>query len=208
MDYQSNSKKDRLELGSKPEKKIERVVTSEVLVQKKSLGRKFRELFIEADFKSVVHYVIYEVVLPAARNTIVDASTKGVERMMYGESAVRRRSYGPGTRITYNTPIYRGSSYGDPRARNIAPPVSGRPLRNSRDDIILASREEASLVLERMNDIIDQFEVVSVADLNDLVGVPSSHVDNKWGWQYLGDVQIRQLREGFLLDLPPADPIN
>ena len=59
-----------------------------------------------------------------------------------------------------------------------------------------------------MNDIIDTYEVVSVADLNELVGLPTSYMDNKWGWIYLGDVQVRQIREGFLIDLPSAEPIQ
>jgi hypothetical protein len=150
----------------------------------------------------VFRYVIHDVLIPAARNTIVDASTKGIERMMYGDSAMRRRAYGPGPRVTYNNPIYRGT----PRQ---APPVQlGSRTRAARDDIILNSREEAELVLERMNDIIDTYEVASVADLNDLVGLPTNHVDNKWGWIYLGDVHIRQIREGYLIDFPPPEAIS
>lgn len=209
MDYASNAKKDKVE--AKPEKKkVERVVSGAVVVQKKSLGRKFRDLFIEADFKSVVKYIIAEVLIPAARNTIVDASTKGVERMMYGESSMRRRHMGGGPRITYNNPINRGG-YRDSGHR--APPIeigvrsSSQPSRHSKEDFILSSREEAELVLERMNDIIDTYEVVSVADLNELVGFPTTHQDNKWGWTFLGDVQIRQIREGYLIDFPPAEPI-
>lgn len=208
-DYQSNSKKDK---EPKEKQKIERVIKTEVLVQKKSLGRKFRDLFIEADFKSVMRYVVYDVLLPAARNTIVDASSKGIERMMYGENAMRRRGYGMGVgqRVTYNSPISRSYSsstmgVGLPRTPAIS---SARPARNVRDDLIFGSREEAALVLERMNDIIDQYEVVSVADLNELVGLQSAHTDNKWGWAYLPDIQIRQIREGFLIDLPPAEPIQ
>ena len=59
-----------------------------------------------------------------------------------------------------------------------------------------------------MNDIIDTYEVVTVADLNELVGFPTNHVDNKWGWSYLADVQVRQIREGYLIDFPPAEPIG
>lgn len=207
MDYQGNSNKSK---EPKPEKNIERVVTSEVLIQKKTLGQKFKDLFIEADVKSVVRYVIYEVVLPAARNTIVDASSKGIERMMYGENAARARSYGYGygtqQRVTYNSPISR--AFNPMQARR---PPSLRPTsqeKNSRDNLIFTTREEAALVLERMNDIIDTYEIVSVSDLNDLVGIRPSYTDNRWGWVYLGDVQIRQVREGFLLDLPPAEPIQ
>jgi hypothetical protein len=63
-------------------------------------------------------------------------------------------------------------------------------------------------VLERMQDIIDKYEVVSVSDLYELLGLPSSYQDNKWGWNYLGDVQVRQIREGYLIDFPSAEPIQ
>ncbi len=208
-DYQGNSKKMK-ESEKLPVKNVERVVVGEVIVQKKKLGRKFKDLFIEADLRTVIRYVASDVLLPAARNMIVDASSKGVERLLYGDTAIRRRNYGAGSRITYNNPINRGyrdvSSLHAPR---YAPPVSPEPRssRHSRDDFILSSREEAELVLERMNDIVDTYEVASVADLKDLVGHPTNHVDNKWGWIYLGDVQIRQIREGYLIDFPPAEPM-
>jgi hypothetical protein len=213
MDYQGNSKKSR-EDKEAPKKEIEKVpLTSEVVVKKKSIGSKFREVFVEADFKSVTNYIIYDVLIPAARNTIVDVATKGVERLMYGESAIRRRNYGSGQRFTYQsyqTPIDRGyrDAPGPPRGR-MPPSRDLRPQRHSQDSIILSTREDAALVLERMNDILDQnFPAVTVADLNELVGLPSNYIDNQWGWSYLRDVQIRQVREGWVLDLPAAEPIQ
>ena len=107
-DYQGNANKDKKPgKAVKPEKHIQKVVIGEVVTKKKPLSRKIKDLFVEADFRSVTRYVIYDVLIPAARNTIVDASTKGVERMMYGESAIRRRNTGAGPRVTYNNPINR-----------------------------------------------------------------------------------------------------
>lgn len=208
MDYQGNSRKDK-EVTAKPKKHIEKVITTEVVIQKRSLGRKFKDIIVEADFKSVTRYVIYDVLIPAARNTIVDASTKGIERMMYGDSAVRRGSRGAGPRITYNNPINRSGPRDMPSVRPSGlTPSESRSPRHNRDDFILSTRAEAELVLERLNDIIDTFEVVSVGDLNELVGFPSSYTDNKWGWAYLGDVQIQQIREGYLINLPSAELIQ
>lgn len=208
-DYAGNSHKakDAEKTPPTPPKKVEKVIKGTAIVQKKSLGRKFRDIFVEADFKSVVKYVVSDVLIPAARNMIVDASTKGVERMMYGDRGRRYPwgSSGPAPRFTYNNPINR------PYPGRMAPGVEPGPRRSSRHDqgdFILSSREEADMVLERMNDILSQYEVASVADLKELVGFPSSHVDNKWGWVYLGDVQIRQVREGYLLDLPAAEPLK
>lgn len=205
-DYQSNSKK-RKEAESTTPKVVERVVVSDVIIQKKSVGRKFKDLFIAADIRTVIHYVATDVLLPAAKNMLWDSLSKGGERMIFGDSAVRRRNFGSGPRITYNNPINRGY---EPSSSRYAPRPSSEPRgsRHIRDDFLLSTREEAELVLERMNDIIDNYDVVSLADLNDLVGLPTTHVDNKWGWSSLGNVQIRQIREGFLIDFPPSEAIG
>lgn len=202
MDYQSNSKKTRD--PQKPEKKVAKVIVGEVVLPKRKLGRKIKDLFIAADLKTVATYVALDVLLPAARNMIVDGATKGIEKAMYGDRAIRARNYGHGPRVTYNNPINR--DFRDPATR---PPSGniGRIPRAGRNDFILTSREEANLVLERMNDIIETYDAVSVADLNDLVGFPQSHIDNKWGWTFLSDVDVRQVPEGFLIDFPSAEPL-
>jgi hypothetical protein len=207
MDYQSNSKNKKELAEVVPDKKIEKVVKGDVVVHKKSLGRRFKDIFIEADLRSVTRYIASEVLIPAFRNMVVDGASKGVERMMYGDTAVRRRNYGHlGSRITYNNPINRGYRNAPPSRAPMG--VVGASSRASHDDFVLESREEADLVIERMSDILDTYEVVSVADLNELVGFQSSHVDNKWGWFHLGNVHVRQIREGYLIDLPPAEPIS
>lgn len=208
-DYTSNSKKIRdAEQASTEPKNIERVIVSDVIVKKKSIGRKFRDLFIEADLRTVIRYVGSDVLLPALRNMIVDGSQRGVERLVYGDTAMRRRNIGQGPRITYNSPVNRSGFGGSPL--NYAPPQ--RPgagtSRLARTEIILSTREEGDLVLEQMMDIISQYEVVSIADLNALIGQASNHVDQKWGWSNLNGTQIRQIREGFLIDLPAAEPIS
>lgn len=204
-DYTSNSKKSKEQPTPKAtEKVVEKVVVGEVTVQKKTLGRKIKDVVAQADFKGSTNYVIAEVLIPAARNMFLDSITKGAERLVGGNVQPRPR-YGTGTRVTmYNSPIHRGPREIGPTRR---PPIEPR-TRRTQADYILASRDEADLVLERLNDIIDNYDVASVADLNDLLGMPTTYTDNKYGWVYLGDTQIRQIREGYLLDLPPAEPIS
>lgn len=74
--------------------------------------------------------------------------------------------------------------------------------------MILVSRDEAQLVLDTLIDIIDTYEFASVADLYDLAGLPTTYVDNKWGWGSLQYAEVRQVREGYLLDLPNVEPIE
>lgn len=215
-DYTGNSKREKEGLGKdRPQKKkVEKVVSGEVVVQKKSFGRKVRDLFVEADLRGVSRYVISDILIPSLRNMIVDASTKGIERVMYGASDPRRRYLpGQGPRITYSTPVQRHPGWPIPAGAGPrqAPALQAGPRmsRQARDDVvILATRSEAELVLERLGDIIDKFEVASVGDLHDLLGLPQTHVDQKWGWTYVGDASIRQVREGYLLDLPLAAPIE
>ena len=208
IDYTGNTKKEKekKEKDNLPEKKkIEAVVVTPVIVQRKSLGRKFRDMMVAAKFKDVARYIGVEVLKPAAQAMIFDSLTKGSERVIYPDRTQIRRPISGSPRITY-------TSYNNPinRDRIRYGPVATAPRTTARartEDLILATREEAELVLERMQDIIDTYEVVSVADLNELVGLQASHVDNKWGWTYVGDVQIRAIREGYLLDLPPAEAI-
>lgn len=191
----------------KPKKDIQKVVSGEVVQRKTPLGRRFKNLFFGGEFKGAMKYITHDVLLPAFRNMLVDTTTKGVERVVYGETYSRRRPEIGRPRVSYNAPVER---FRDPRSRAMLPdqpPYSSR-RRQDVGEIILISRDEAEVVLERLTDIIDKYDVASVADLHDLVGLPTTYVDNKWGWSILRGVDIRQVREGFLLDLPPVEPLN
>ena len=147
-----------------------------------------------------------DVLIPAVRNLIVDTTTKGIERVIYGENSPRRSSSTGQSRYSYNAPVNRGT-----QRRGNRPEQSSRFSTNRRkhnvDDILLTSRAEAETVVERLLDIIDTYDCASVADLYELVGFPSSYIDNQWGWFFLHPVNVRQVREGYLIDLPPVEPI-
>lgn len=207
MDYQGNADKNKEE--KKSDKQIEKVVTGEVVQKPKTIGRKFKDIFFGGDLKAATRYVTGDVLLPALRNLVVDMTSKGIERIVYGESGIRRRGstdYRP--RVSYNT-SYNNPIYRDPRStRPLLPDQSAlNRQRKESVDLVLASKEEAERVVEQLIDIIDKYDVVSWADLCELVGWPSSHVDNKWGWTYLTNVDIRQTRDGYLIDLPPMEAI-
>ncbi len=212
MDYQGNSKKSREASPDKPPKVVERVIINDVIIKKKGPGQKFHDLFIEANFKTVVKLVAANVLLPAAKGMMMDSLTKGGAYLFYGDRG--RDRYNPGPRIQYGGQVNRSYSPA-PLSREstmqYAPTPSPAPRQlqqHSRDALVLSDRADADIVLERMTDIIDTHGAVSLADLQDLLGQPAGpHTDNKWGWTNLANVSIRQIREGYLIDLPPADPI-
>lgn len=214
MDY--SKKKDPANPTKDERVKLDSVVTGTVTKRKRSIGTRIKDIFFGGDARDAISNVASEVIFPAIRNVIVDAGTEGIRRMVYGESATRqapRASSGVGkygSRTTYAHPVRRPQQNPYPRdAYAVLPDQAPRlqPRGGIGSDIILNSRDDAALVVERMSDILDQFEKVSVADLYDLLGMPTSMQDNKWGWRVLPSPGIAQVRDGWLIELPNAEPI-
>ena len=76
------------------------------------------------------------------------------------------------------------------------------------DDILLATRVEAETVVDRMYDLLREYEMVSVSDLYSLLGLSSSYTDQKWGWTNLQSLDIRRVRDGYILNLPKTIPLD
>ena len=119
--------------------------------------------------------------------------------LLYGET--RSKSKSRDTKVSYTKYYDRDRDYDRPaRSR-------GR-YGYDYDDIILDTRKEAEEVLDRMDDLIDTYGVVSVADLYDLVGISGNYTDNKYGWTNLRNADVQRVRDGYLLKLPKALPFD
>jgi hypothetical protein len=205
VDYAGNSKKAKGE-GTPEKKEITKVVTGTVVVKKKSFLQKVKGVFIEADFRSVAEYVVSNVLIPAARGMIVDSATKGIERMMYGDRAPNRGGYGA-PRMTYGSgsPMM-PTNYRAPQTR---PPISGpRYPRAGTQDYVIPTRDEAMAVLQMMHDVIEMYTEVSVAEYHEMLGLPINSIEHKWGWKHLVGSQVRPDRDGYILELPAAEPLQ
>lgn len=205
--YPSNSYKSREggDTPAKPEKKVvEKVTTGEVVKRKKPLGRKIVESFTGDDVQSVGSYILMEVLLPAAKTMISDAASQGVERLLFGDSRPRSGStrIGPGY-TNYNR--MHSSSRRDEPVRTIS-----RSARASHDfgEVILQTRGEAEDVLDRLTALVDQYDIATVSDLYELVGITGQFTDDKWGWANLRGSNIRRVRDGYLIELPRPEPID
>lgn len=173
----------------KDEKALEKVVTGDVKVKKRSKGRKFIDLFINEDGADIKDYLLLEVFVPAVKDTILDL----MNMIFYGRT--RGSSKRGSTYVSYN-------SYSDGRRR-----PTGRPVRNgySFDDIVVESRGEAEKVLDVLNEMIDRYGEATVADFYDLVGVTGNgYTDRSYGWKDLRNAYIQRTREGYLFQLPRA----
>jgi hypothetical protein len=77
------------------------------------------------------------------------------------------------------------------------------------DNIIFDNRGDAEAVLTSMEDILDQFGCVSVADLYDLADVAApNYTVNNYGWTNLANAQVLRCRDGYIIKLPKVTSLK
>lgn len=202
--FPSNTSSDKNE-----PKKLDRVTTSEPIKRKKPIGKRLAETFVKDEVDNVGQYILFDVVVPAVKEMVSSAVSQGIERMLFGDSRPNRSRTNNSTyRPSYSS--YSRSPGGrafeaDDRRREVSKRARAT---HDFDEIILADRGEAEMVLDSMGNTLDSFDVVTVADLYDLVGTTPEFTDNTWGWRDLRGAEIRRVREGYLLNLPKPQPID
>jgi hypothetical protein len=187
------------------DKKIE-PVTSDVVRRKKPLRKKFSEMFIAGSAKTAIGYALWEVLLPATKDTVVEVITQGVEKLFFGDS--RRRGSlppqsGPTGYVSYNRYSMQNRASSPQRAMS-----RQARARHDFDEIVLEGRTEAEEVIDRLYEVISRYESATVADLYQLVGLSSSHTDYKWGWTDIRGAGVSRSRDGYVLDLPEPIPLG
>lgn len=200
----ANSHKSKDPKGPPP-KDVKKVISGEVVERKKPLTKRIAETFAGEDARSVGGYILFEVIIPAAKTMISDAVSQGIERMLFGDGySSRRRSsqgYTPYNRIHGSAQT---AGRGDER-RAIS--QRGRATHDFKE-IVLSTRAEAEEVLDRLSDLISDYDVALVSDLYDLVGITGSFTDDKWGWTSLAGSSVQPVRGGYLLNLPRTQSID
>lgn len=208
--FPSNSRRPQNSVPDEP-KKIDRIVQGEVVRRKTPLGRRMAQNLIGGDVQSVWGYVFGEVLIPAARDMVADAVSGGVERMIFGDSSpASRRSRGTrngsSNRVPYNNYSHPAGRAGRPDGDNRQISQRARAT-HAFDEIILTTRVEAEEVMDRLGDLVERYELVTVSDLYRLVGVTGTYTDEKWGWEDLRTASISRIRNGYLLNLPRPEPV-
>lgn len=189
-------------------KRVERVTSANAVRRRRSLGKQFKHTFFGGDAHTAMEYMITSVILPSVKEMLVEAMSSGFERLIYGDSRPRRGApMGPLGQISYN----RMSASRRPDDRPPLPPRMSRQARarHAFDEIVIQSRQEAEEVLDRLYDLVSRYDSATLADLYELTGLESSHVDHKWGWSDLHGSAIGRVRGGgYLLDLPEPEPLQ
>ena len=189
--YRGNSHREKEK--NKEEKKVEKVVSGAVRTKKRSM---LSDSFISEDVNNVKSYIILDVLIPAAKKAISDIIVNGVDMLLYGETGHTKKN--GSSKVSYR------SYYDRPSERRDTRSIGGYRY----NDIVLDNRGEAEDVLMRMDDLIASYGVVSVADLYDLVGENCNYTDNNYGWTDIRSASVVRVRDGYLIKLPKALPID
>jgi hypothetical protein len=189
--------------------KPEKVVSGKVLRRKQSLGTRFVKTFFSSE-NSVWNYLLNDVLIPAAKDTVADFVSQGIERAVYGEarSSSRRtgtRPGGSGGFVSYNRfgPNARPAHREEPRTMS-------RRARASHDfeEIVLSTRSDATQVIDGMFELVSKYDQVTVSDLYNLIGVDGTFADEKWGWRDIRGASVVRVTNGYLLDLPKPEHLD
>ena len=200
-EYKPNSHRSKEEKNLPAEKKVNKVVTGKVTT-KKNPTRKLKDTFISDEIHNVKDYIFLDVLIPAAKKATSDIVTNGIDMILYGETGHTKKKSGAST-VSYR-------NYYDRRDDRDRYSSSSRSrVGYDFDDIVLESRSEAEEVIQRMDELIDTYGIVSVADMYDLVGLTCNYTDNKYGWTNIRNAEAVRLRDGgWVIKMPKALPIE
>lgn len=199
-EYKSNShkSKDMVPVEQSDERKISPVISGGASIQKKTGFGKIAESILAEDMKSVSSYILSDVLIPSFKKAIDDIVSNGIHMLLYGKSSGSKLS---ASKVSYGSYYYGG--YGKSAEEPVRAGTSSSAF--DYDNIVFDTRGDAEAVLETMENVIDQYGVVSVSDLYEMASIPApSYTANKYGWTSLRSAKVFSVRDGYILRLPKA----
>ena len=201
--YTPNSHKYKEQQNASPteEKKVTKVVNGLVKTKRNDV-RKLADIFISEDISNVKSYIFMDVLVPAIKKAIYDIVTNGIDMFLYGGSGKGRNNQ-PGAKVSYRN-YYEQKNNGGYRASDNARQSNAFDY----DDIVFNNRGEAEAALQQMKDIIARYGIVTVNDLYEMTPLSAPYTSQKYGWMDVSNVGIVRVRDGYILKLPRAVPID
>lgn len=181
------------------ERKVEKVVTGEVKTKKKSEARKFADVFISEDIRSVKSYVAQDVIIPAVVNLIEDVVVNGIRMILRGDtrsSKSRDRDY-----VSYRDYARRDERRDRDRGREAR-------SRSDFEELVFETRGDAEAVRRELEDTIARYGLATVADLYDMADRTAPYTSNQFGWTNIRHADVVRVRDGYIIRLPRAVPID
>lgn len=205
--YTPNSHKYREqqkeETATLPEKRVQKVVKGPVKTKTNEV-RKITDIFISEDVSNVKNYIFMDVLVPAIKKAIYDIVTNGIDMFLYGNSGKGRNSSGGGPRVSYRNYYDQKNPSGGPRGTENQKSSNGFDY----EDIVFDNRGEAEAALQQMREIVARYGIVTVNDLYEMTPLSAPYTSTKYGWMDVSNVTVQRVRDGYILKLPRAVPID
>lgn len=193
--YKPNSLKPKEE--AEREKRVEKVITGNVKVKKKSA---LAGMIISEDASSVKDYVLKEVIVPSLKKLASEMVTSFVDGVLFGGQRDRGERRPNASYVSYN----RYSDRGDRRSYESSP----ARINHTYEDFVFDSRAEAEYVLSQMHGALKTYGMLTIADLYDMVGESCDYTYQDYGWTNLRNAEVVRVRSGYSIKLPKALPID
>lgn len=221
-DFPSNNKSNSL--VAKPNQttppaqrpKVEPVVKSKVHTRKRTAKTIMQAIFVPQDVESVRDYIIFDIVIPKAKTVVADLGNSILNAILFGDAGPSRVTpFGQGSgvqRVSYNSysstrQSQQGNTNYSTSSRRYA--QSTQQNRAIFEDVIFDSKPDADAVLNKLNEMIDMYGVVSVNDAYDACDLSAPYTYNNYGWTSLTSAYVDRDRHGqWVIHFPLALPID
>ena len=156
-------------------------------------------------------YVLFDVVIPAAKDMLYEAVMQGFSRRLFSDNRPTRFG-GAATRSTSLRTNYNKVSTGTTTPWTNKAPSNDMSYKaratHDFSELIIEDRGEAEGILDQLGTFIREYQVATLADLLTMCGKTSTFTDLKWGWDDIRGASIRRVAGGYLLDLPRPIPLD
>lgn len=183
-----------------PQKKVTQVAAGVKEVNRPATKRFMHSVFAENPGE-LSKQVGRNVIIPRLKAGLEEAFNSFLSGMLWGDGASRPIStMVKGTVLRGGGVNYQGIS-SQPSGLQMAQAAS-RPEAGPYKDLVCPSQQIAETLLANMYDLMNQYRVVSVADLREMAGITPATSDNAYGWHSLDNARISKVRDGYLLEMP------
>lgn len=203
--YTPNShkyKEEQKQRQAAPEDKQIQKVTKNPAKIKTNEARKIADIFISEDISNVKNYIFMDVIVPAVKKAIYDVVTNGIDMFLYGGSG-KGKSNSTTSKVSYRNYYERKDNGG---YRQSEPNANRNAL--DYEDIVFDNRGEAEAAKQQMMDLIDRYGMVTVSDLYEMANQTAPYTAQKYGWMDVRSAETQRVRDGYILKLPRAVPID
>lgn len=219
MDYNKIEAKNNMNISnnSVEEKKVDRrkhdpIVTKAPKKVKKNLLERLVVGLIGPDgLPAIGSYLVKDVIGPALLQMTVESLKTGIDMVAYrgNQPPAYRSPYNPYPSSVAHRPA---TNYGNkyvPATHNTKAQAPVATTRMRVEQYTIEDRNEAWGIVEALASAANAYNVVSLAEYYELMGVATSYTHHNYGWdaEDISKVQVQPVAGGFMLKFPPVRPL-